>query len=254
MTGQVLVVAGSTGAALYPVLVKMAANRSTTELMPEIVTAVELANELGVDPKKLRRWLRAAHENDHGLLAGHVQFARWEFSRADADRLAADFAAADESGHVSDSAVQRRAEEVIRSLLAARLGVDLAPATIKLAAGAPVQVDAASADRRILAEIFARQGALKGGQQKKVAIDTLKLITIRQERPDTTLVIAFADPAAAAYATGRGWLAQALRTWHVDVEILDIPQHLREEILAAQAGQKMVNIEDVADDIAEDTD
>lgn len=149
--------------------------------------------------------------------------------------------------------MQRRAEEVIRSLLAGRLGVDLAPATIKLAAGAPVQVDAASADGRILAEIFARQGALKGGQQKKVAIDTLKLITVRHERPDTKLVIAFADPAAAAYATGGGWLAQALRTWRVDVEILDIPQHLREEILAAQAGQKMVNIEDVADGVAEDT-
>lgn len=220
--------------------------------MSEIVTAVELAKELGVDPKKLRRWLRAEKENDHAMLAGHSQFARWEFSLADADHLAADFEAAEGSGHVSDSAVQRRAEEVIRALLVQRLGVDLAPATIKLAAGAPVQVDAASPDRRVLAEIFARQGALKGGQQKKVAIDTLKLLTVRREHPDTKLVIAFADTAAAAYATGGGWLAQALRTWDVDIEIVDIPQNLRDEILAAQAGQKMVNIEDVADDIAQD--
>jgi hypothetical protein len=119
-------------------------------------------------------------------------------------------------------------------------------------AARPAKVDAASPDRRVLAEIFARQGALKGGQQKKVAIDTLKLLTVRREHPDTKLVIAFADTAAAAYATGGGWLAQALRTWDVDIEIVDIPQNLRDEILAAQAGQKMVNIEDVADDIAQD--
>ena len=105
--------------------------------------------------------------------------------------------------HVSDSLVQRRDEGVIRGLFAERLGVKLVPRTIKLKAGALVQVDAASPDDRVLAEIFARQGTLKGGQQKKVAIDTLKLITVRQERPGTELVLCFADEAAAAYATGR---------------------------------------------------
>lgn len=59
-----------------------------------------------------------------------------------------------------------------------------------------VPVDAASSDNRVLAEIFARQGTLKGGQQKKVAIDTLKLITVRAEHPDTRLVLCFADKAA----------------------------------------------------------
>jgi hypothetical protein len=68
--------------------------------------------------------------------------------------------------------VQRRAEEIIRTLLSQRLGVPLAPRTITLAAGAPVQVDAASDDGKVLAEIIARRGLLNGGQQKKVAIDT----------------------------------------------------------------------------------
>jgi hypothetical protein len=163
------------------------------------------------------------------------------FTREEADRLAAEFEAAVEEGHVSDSAVQRRAEEVIRSLLSKRLGVALETRTIKLAAGAPVQVDAASSDNRVLAEIFARQGTLKGGQQKKVAIDTLKLITVRAEHPDTRLVLCFADKAAAAYALGGGWVAQALRTWNVDVEVIEISAELRAEITAAQAGQTMVN-------------
>lgn len=63
---------------------------------------------------------------------------------------------------------------------------------------------------------------LKAGQQKKVAIDTLKLITIRRERPETRLVLTFADEAAAAYAQGNGWLAQALRSWEVDVVVVAI--------------------------------
>ena len=118
----------------------------------------------------------------------------------------------------------------------------LEPRTIKLAIGTPVHVDAASPDGRVLAEIFARQGALKGAQQKKVAIDTLKLIAVRRERPEVQkLIICFADQAAAGYATGGGWLAQALLTWKVDVEIVDIPADLRAEIIAAQEGQTMVN-------------
>lgn len=94
------------------------------------------------------------------------------FSREDADRLAAEYRASAVSGHISDSAIQRCAESIIRDRLAERLGVPLAARTIKLAAGAPVQVDAASPDGKVLAE-FARQGELKGGQQKKVAIDQL---------------------------------------------------------------------------------
>lgn len=208
------------------------------QAMPEIVTANELAKELDVDARHLRRWLRAQRDAGHPMLGGHLTYARWEFSRPDADRLAADFRAARASPHVSDSAVQREAERVIRERLAQRLGIDLMPQAVHLVAGAPVQVDAASPDGSVLAEIFARQGELKGGQQKKVAIDT---ITIRRERPGTRLVLAFADSDAAAYATGGGWVAQALRTWDVDVEIVDIPEELRNKIRAAQAAQTMVN-------------
>lgn len=81
-------------------------------------------------------------------------------SRADADQLVAEFRASDgrtsggASGHRSDSAVQRRAEEVIRGLLAERLGVELAPRAIELPGGEPVQVDAASSDLAVIAEIW----------------------------------------------------------------------------------------------------
>jgi hypothetical protein len=214
--------------------------RSVTE-PGMVITARSLAAELETSYHRLSKWLRQQRDGGHPVLSGFPARSPFRFSRAQADQLAAEFAAADADGHVSDSAVQRRAEEVIRGLLARRLGVPLAPRTIKLAAGAPVQVDAASNDGKVLAEIFARQGPLKGGQQKKVAIDTLKLITVHREQPAERLVICFADREASAYATGGGWVAQALRTWGVQVEVVDLPTDLRAEILAAQAGQTMVN-------------
>jgi len=146
--------------------------------------------------------------------------------------------------------VQLKAEGVIRERLAECLKMPLAPRVISLNAGAPVHIDAVSADGKVLAEIFARQGELKGGQQKKVAIDTLKLITVRCELSEAKLMIAFADKAASAYATGGGWVAQALRTWDVKVVVVAIPQALRDEILTAQKGQRMVNVDDVVDDVA----
>jgi hypothetical protein len=214
------------------------------------VSATELAGELEVTTNRLTRWLRKQRDAGLPLLVDRKPGAPWVFNREDADQLAQAFLSS--VGQVSDSEVQRRAEGVVRERLAERLGVPLEPRVVKLAAGAPVHVDAVSPTGTVMAEIFARQGELKGGQQKKVAIDTLKLITIREERPDTTLVIAFADAEASAYATGGGWVAQALRTWKVDVEVVDIPQGLRDEILAAQKQQRMVNADEAADHVAFD--
>ena len=95
--------------------------------------------------------------------------------------------------HQSDSSEQQAAEELIRSQVAAYLGKELKSATLKLEGGAAVQVDGIAADGSAFVEIFARQGALKGGQRHKVATDALKLITIGRSRPVADLVIAFAD-------------------------------------------------------------
>jgi hypothetical protein len=211
------------------------------------VSAAELAGELEVTANRLTRWLRKQHGAGLPLLVARKPGAPWVFTRADADQLAEAFLSS--AGRVSDSEVQRRAEGVIRERWAERLGVPLEPRVVKLAAGAPVHVDAVSPTGAVMAEIFARQGELKGGQQKKVAIDTLKLITIREERPDTKLVIAFADAEASAYATGGGWVAQALRTWKVGVEVVNIEHDLRDEILAAQKQQRMVNADEAAGDV-----
>lgn len=85
---------------------------------------------------------------------------------------------------------------------------------------------------------------LKSGQQKKVAIDTLELITLGRTRPGTELIFAFTDQDAAAYALGRGWLAETLTIWNVKVEVIPIDESLGDEIRVAQARQEMRNLDD----------
>jgi len=143
--------------------------------------------------------------------------------------------------HRSDSLIQREAESLIRHKVAAVIGRQLEPATVSLDTGASVQVDGVAADESVLVEIFAHHGKLKPGQQKKVALDAFKLVTLGRSRPDAQLVLAFADDDAAAYALGKGWLSEALTSWGVEVVVIDLDEEAREKIRAAQDLQEMRN-------------
>lgn len=91
--------------------------------------------------------------------------------------------------HLSDSAVQREAEKEILSSLSDRVGMPLTKRRIDLPGGTWTEVDGASPDLSVLAEASARQGKMKGGQKRKVALDVLKLITIRRHIPEARLVL-----------------------------------------------------------------
>lgn len=124
--------------------------------------------------------------------------------------------------------------------LAERYG-PLAPASLTLAGGARVDVDGVAPDGSVLVEAFAHQGRMRGSQPKKVAQDALKLITLRREHPDARLVLAFADPLAAASVTGKGWLAEALASWEIEIVVVDLEDDVRTGLNAAQVRQRMVN-------------
>ena len=143
--------------------------------------------------------------------------------------------------HVSDSAIQRDAEKVILERVSRLLGVTVAPRTLPLPGGARVEVDGASADASVLLEVFARQGPLKGGQQKKICQDALKLITLARNHPGARLLLVFADEQAAAYATAGTWVAEALAMWGIGVLVVDVGEELRAQINHAQQRQMMVN-------------
>lgn len=90
-------------------------------------------------------------------------------------------------------------------------------------------------------EVFAHQGPLKGGQRHKIAGDVLKLVTLGKARPAARLVLAFADEDAAKQVKNKGWLAEAVVTWGIEVLVIDLPDDVREGLRGAQRRQVMVN-------------
>jgi len=143
--------------------------------------------------------------------------------------------------HLSDSAVQLEAEPLILAALSAQLETPLEPRRFTLPGGATADIDGASADGRILVEVFARQGALKGGQRGKIARDALKLITLARARPGARLIIALADETAAKPLMAKSWLAEALATFNIEVIIVELDDAVRQGIRDAQVRQVMVN-------------
>jgi len=151
------------------------------------------------------------------------------------------------AGHASDSAVQRRVEEHILRLASEELHFELkhrvwTEARTTLPNGARIDVDGYCPDPLTYAEVFARQGKLKGGQIHKVAQDVLKLVTVRKLlAPNAQLYVVFADKSAAAILDGRGWLAEAARAWDVKPLVVRLDTKLRGELNKAQDRQRMIN-------------
>jgi double-stranded uracil-DNA glycosylase len=71
--------------------------------MTGVVTAVDLARRLHIDPKTLRSWLRRQAAAGHGLLRRHQHQASWEFTNDEADQLEAEYRRID--GHASPTVI-----------------------------------------------------------------------------------------------------------------------------------------------------
>lgn len=145
--------------------------------------------------------------------------------------------------HLSDSAVQRAAEAVIVERLATELGVPLhVGGRVPVGGGAHIEVDALSTDDTVFVEAYARQGALKGAQLKKIGQDILKLALLRRqpEYVEARVLIAFAS--TEARDSIRGWLARAAGEFGIELCTVDVPADLRDQILEAQQRQVMVNL------------
>jgi hypothetical protein len=145
--------------------------------------------------------------------------------------------------HLSDSAVQRDAEAMIVAELGAQFGISLLPGgRLQVGGGAHVQVDARSENNGVLVEAYARQGALKGAQLKKVGQDILKFALLRQTGgwAEARMILAFASNEAKESI--RGWLAQAAEVFEVELVVVALAREASERILAAQQRQVMVNL------------
>ena len=139
--------------------------------------------------------------------------------------------------HASDSLEQRTAEAAIIAGVSALVGVPLAPARIPID-GARVEVDGANPDNTVLVEAYARIGALKGAQPRKLASDAFKLAWAGQKLNATRLIIAVAGVDAENYLHRPGaWLTAAVRDAGIEVIRIDLDDEMRASLVAAQSRQ-----------------
>lgn len=145
--------------------------------------------------------------------------------------------------HKSDSTEQRDAEAYILQSLETKLNARFDPAA-RLPIAAGVQPDAVDPDKKIIVEVYARVGPVKGAQLHKIKGDVLKLAFIGlQAGLQWRRILCFASDEAAAYVNGKSWVASAVQHFGIEVVVVPLSDEHRERVRAAQDRQRMVNPE-----------
>jgi hypothetical protein len=68
--------------------------------------------------------------------------------------------------------------------------------------------------------------------------DAMRLqLASRTLRTEPKLILLLTDREAAAPFKGRSWMAQALRELAIDVEVVELPEEVKEAVLRAQTRQ-----------------
>jgi hypothetical protein len=141
--------------------------------------------------------------------------------------------------HKSDSSEQRNAEAYILGAIAERFGLVFDQ---HASLGIGVEPDGIDVGGKVVVEIYARVGALKGAQLHKVKGDLLKLAFIEKRLgPGWRKIICFGCPDAAKFLMGKSWPAAAARQFGIEVIIEPLPSELCEVIKSAQKRQRMIN-------------
>jgi hypothetical protein len=124
------------------------------------------------------------------------------------------------------------------ALLSDALNVPLAPRRIDLGGGRRVELDAATADLSVLCEAWAHQGPPRPAQKNKVVTDAFKLTYVaRVVGGDPRLILLLSDELAASPFRGRSWYAGALEAFGVEVVVVELPDAIRGDVVAAQKRQ-----------------
>lgn len=145
--------------------------------------------------------------------------------------------------HASDSLEQQQAEAFMLKSLAETLHLNFNKET-KLPIDTGVQPDAIDPSKKVIVEVYAHLGEIKGAQLHKVKGDILKLIFIEEKLGEKwRKILCFADEAAAKYARGGSWVAAAVRTFDIEVQVVNLSEEQLNRVKSAQRRQRMVNPE-----------
>ncbi len=145
------------------------------------------------------------------------------------------------SKHVSDSSEQRIAETHILKSLERALGLHFDPGAV-LPIEVGVKPDAIDPVNKVVVEVYAMVGEVKGGQLQKIKGDILKLALIEKILGEGwRKILCFASDEAAKYVQGKSWVAEAARVFEVEVHLVHLPADHENNVISAQNRQHMVN-------------
>jgi hypothetical protein len=148
----------------------------------------------------------------------------------------------------SSSHVQKKVEDYVLRRLSEELQVQIAGG--KLSTGKSyIELDGmwlSEADSKaVVVEVFAHLGRVKAAQRHKVQTDVFKLslarqILLSQGIADVRAIVAFVCEDCSKAVTGRTWVADAALQLGVDPQIVPIREDLRQELIAAQKEQNLL--------------
>lgn len=145
----------------------------------------------------------------------------------------------------SSSMEQMRAEEKIFLLVEKTLNVSLEKNPKLYLSNNKytyIQPDFYSAQDLIIGEIFSHIGKPKKAQDNKIANDILKMLLLEKiSGRSYRKMIVVCDLAEEKKLNGASVLGESIRQFGIEVLYIEIDEALRQEILAAQERQKMIN-------------
>ncbi len=144
--------------------------------------------------------------------------------------------------HKSDSTEQQKAEISILKALSKDISVELKSSKISLPSGYTVQIDGFNEKEKVLCEIYAHIGKLKGSQPDKVASDFLKMLLVESSLGGVwQKYFCFADNEAASLLRGKSWLAISANKFGIKVCTFPLPKDAESIVKDAQKRQAMIN-------------
>ena len=145
------------------------------------------------------------------------------------------------SRHLSDSAEQQAAEAIMLSSLEEQLDCKF-DSGAELPIDIGVKPDAVDPINKIVVEVYARVGEVKGAQLHKIKGDILKLALIdKRLGTNWRKIMCFASSEAAKYVQGKSWVAEAAREFGVEIFVTELPEEQKDNVISAQKRQRMVN-------------
>lgn len=122
-----------------------------------------------------------------------------------------------------------------------KLGLCFKPESV-LPIDVGVKPDAIDPINKVVVEVYARVGGVKGAQLHKIKGDILKLALIEKKLGlDWRKIMCFASNEAAKYVQGKSWVAEAAREFGVEIHVVQLSEEQKNKVISAQKRQRMVN-------------